>query len=222
MQITMKLDTREFDKTMKEYVKWTTRQPAEIVNAKLYFIALNAMNETKTTNAQIIRSSLNSPSRKYPNRSIGEILTYIQLRKKGKFPRKSATLTQKVEKFIKRRVGHIQFLRSGWIPAMKKLNYWNKRGDITFVRKNAPKMPKGIKQFGVNKGDVVPARQNSIRAVGTIYNFIGEGKQDSKTVHGLLVDGLQKAINREVREMKNHINQKFEAKHSEMKRKGQI
>ena len=222
MSVTVTADTREFDRTMKEYIQWSRRQPAEIVNAKLYFIALQAMNETKAATKQKVRSSLQEASRKYPQKTIGEILTYIQMRKKGKFPRKSANLASQVEKFIKRRESHVQFLRSGWIPAMKKLNFWNRRGDITFVKSKAPKQPKGVKQFGVEKGSVLPARQNDVRAKGTIFNFIGEGKQASPTVQGILADGLQKGVTAEIASMKNYIKDKIEKKHNEMKRKGQV
>lgn len=222
MSVTVTADTSQFDKTMKEYIQWSRRQPSEIVNAKLYFIALQSMNTTKAATKQQVRGSLQQPSRKYPNRTLGEILTYIQLRQKGKFPRKSATLATKVEKFIKRRENHIQFLRSGWIPAMKKLNFWNKRGDITFVKSKAPKQPKGIKQFGIDKGDVDPARENMLKARGTIFNFIGEGKQASPTVQGILADGLQKGVAAEVTSMKSYIKDKFEKKHKEMIRKGQV
>lgn len=222
MSVSVKADTREFDRTMKEYIQWSRRQPAEIVNAKLYFIALQAMNQTKAATKQTVRSSLQESSRKYPKKTIGEILTYIQLRKKNKFPRKSAGMAAQVEKFIKRRESHVQFLRSGWIPAMRKLNFWNKKGDITFVKSRAPKMPQGIKQFGIEKGSVLPARQNDVRAKGTIFNFIGKGPQASPTVQGILEDGLQKGVAAEIASMKSYIKDKVEKKHNEMKRKGQV
>jgi hypothetical protein len=222
MSITVKADTSEFEKTMKEYIQWSKRQPAEIVNAKLYFIALHAYNETKAATKQQVRGSLQQPSRKYPNRTLGEILTYIQLRKKGKFPRKAASLATKVEKFIKRREGHIRFLRSGWAPAMKKLDFWNRRGDISFVKRNAPKKKEIAKQYGVEKGDVTPARADSLKASGTIFNFIGEGPQASSTVQGVLLDGLQKGVDIEIASMKKHVKEKFDKKHAEMIRKGKV
>ena len=219
--ITCRANTSEFSKTMDEYLKWSKKQPQEIVNAKLYFITLQSMRETKTATKPQIRSSLNEKSKKYSNRTVGEILTYIYLRSKNRFPRKAATLAARVEKFIKRRESHIQFLRSGWIPAMKKLNFWNRRGDISFVKSKAPKPPDGIKQFGVEKGDVIPARQ-VLNARGTIFNYIGRGKQASKTVRAILQKGLDAGVRQEIRSMREYIKDKFDRQHNIMKRKGQI
>lgn len=220
MNFNVRVDMKKFNDVFADYMIFSKKQPAEIVNAKLYFIALNAMNLTKKADANAIRSKLSEPSRVNPKMSIGQVLAYADLRKRGKFPKKSKGLATKVEKFIKRRIGHIQFLRSGWIPAMKKLDFWNKRGDIKFVKRFAPKKPEGIKTFGKEKGNARQARINESRVRGYIENWVGEGKQQSKTVHKIISDGLQRGVIREINEMRKYIERKFNEKHDLIKRKG--
>lgn len=220
MDFKVEVDMKRFDDVFKDYMYFSKKQPAEIVNAKLYFIALESMNLTKKADGNAIRSQLSKPSHKNPKLTLGQILAYADLKKRGKMPKKSRTLAGKVEKFIKRRIHNIQFLRSGWIPAMKKLDFWNKRGDIRFVKRYAPKKPEGIKTYGKEKGSANPAALNESRVRGWIENWIGQGKQASKTVTNILRDGLQKGVNKEIASMRIYIEKKFNTKHDEMKRKG--
>ena len=125
----------------------------------------------------------------------------------------SSPNTAKVEKFIKRRASHVNFLRSGWLPAIKKLDFWNRKGDINFVKKFAPKKPVGIKQLGKDKGNVIPAIVNDNgRATGLISNSVGQGKQDSSTVHPILQAGLKEAIALEIKSMRIYVERKFKEK----------
>lgn len=213
------VDMRQFDRVFADYLLYTKKQPAEIVNSKLYFIALQAMNLTKKAEAGDIRSALSVPSKVNPAMNLGMVLTFADAKRRGK-PIKANTMAARVEKFIKRRTQHIQFLRSGWIPALKLLDFWNKRGDIRFTRRFAPRQPQGVKAYGMVKGSARNARLNESRVRGWIENQIGQGKQASKTVKTILRDGLQKGIYKEIASMRQYIERKYNQKHDDMKRKG--
>lgn len=222
-EFSSKVDTSGFDSVFDDYLKWSKKQPAEIVNAKLYFIALNAMQTTKKADAGQIKAQLNAPSQKYPNKTLGEVLTLMDLRKRGKMPKRGKTLAKNmaayVEKFENKRVSRINFLRSGWLPAIKKLDFWNRKGDITFTRKFAPKRNLEVKQYGKDKGNVMPARLEGETVKGTISNDVGRGKQATRTVHDILQHGLDRAVLREINSMRIYIEKKFQAQHDKMRRK---
>lgn len=204
---------------------------SEIINQKLYFIALRAMSSTKTTTKAQIAAELNQPSNKYPDKTLGEILVLKDLRKRGKMPKRSKTLAknmaQYVQRLINKRASHTQFLRSGWIPAVRKLDNWNRKADtnsITFSKRFAPKKPPGIRQFGVDKGNVKPAPINSYRSdcKGTIFNFVGQGKQKGSKTQAILQAGLDAAVAFEVRSMKQYMERKFAEEHRRRQAKGQL
>lgn len=202
---------KEFDKIFSEYQKWNKRQGADIVNAKLYFIALNAMQTTKTADKTKIATELMAPAQKYPTVPLAAILVNKQLTAKNKKGLNGLKMTEAIKRYIKKSISRTQFLRSGWIPAIKKLDYWNKQGDISFVKRFSPKKPVGIKQYGKDKGTVVPARPVP-RCSGTIINLVGQGKQSSPTVDKILNDGLVKAVKIEMASMLRYINRKYEEK----------
>jgi len=211
-------NTQEFLKTFDSYLDWNKRAVSDIVNQKLYFVALQAMNFTKKADAAQIKSELMAPSKKYPEKSLGELLVLMQMRRKGKMPKRTKTLNKNMSKYVQRlinaRVNHIQFLRSGWLPAVKKLDYWNRKTDtnsISFSRRFAPKKPQGIKQFGRDKGDVKPAILGAWgpNCRGTIMNYAAsEGKQVDDTAAPILRAGLKLAVDAEMRSMRNYIERK--------------
>ena len=129
---------KEFDKIFSEYQKWNKRQGADIVNAKLYFIALNAMQTTKTADKTKIATELMAPAQKYPTVPLAAILVNKQLTAKNKKGLNGLKMTEAIKRYIKKSISRTQFLRSGWIPAIKKLDYWNKQGDISFVKRFSP------------------------------------------------------------------------------------
>jgi hypothetical protein len=213
----MTCDKRAFDKTFQEYMKWTKKQPAEIINSKLYFITLNAINYTKKARPGDITNELNSASQIDPRKTLGEVLVIRDLKRRGKMYKKTSTLMKnigsKVEKMIARRVRNIGFLATGWFPAIKKLDFWNRRGDLTFTKRFAPKKPIGIKKFGKDKGDVVPAREFQSVARGTIFNYIGnEAGKDGKIsqhIKPILQQGLDFGVRQEILSMRKYIELKY-------------
>jgi hypothetical protein len=211
--MTTKIDgEKEFKKSLNEYLKWNKRQCADIINAKLYFIGLNAMTTTKTADKSTISMQLMAPSKTNPEAPLAAILVNKQLVSKGKKGVYGQKLVLAIDKFVKKAISKTQFLRSGYITAIKKLDFWNRQGDISFVKRFAPKKPSGVKQYGSDKGDVLAARPNNKRSYGWIWNKIGKGKQASPTVDKILNDGLGKAVRIELSSMNRYIDRKMEEK----------
>lgn len=229
--MTISSNVKEWQATFEEYVKWNKRSFAEIINQKLYFVALRAMQETKTTDKGKIALDMNQPSKKYKDTTLGEILVLKNLMTGGKMPKKTATLAKNMANYVQRltnkRASHVQFLRSGWLPAVKKLDYWNRKSDtnsISFSKRFAPKKPAGVKQFGMDKGNVKPALLNSVgpQCRGTIFNFVGEGRQKTTTVSPILQAGLDKAVKAEVDSMRIYMLRKWQEQHQRMANQGQL
>jgi hypothetical protein len=216
---------KEFNKTFNEYIKFTKRQPAEIVNGKLYFIALQAMRATKTADKLVIEQKLTAPSRNYPDVSLAAVLVNLNQRKKNKKGLFGQQMVEAVQKLIKKQQSRTQFLRSGWIQALKVLDYWNRKNadNLKFVKRFAPKRPDGVRQYGKPKGSCIYARPDRIRTYGVITNTVGTGRQATPTVRPILLKGLKAGIIMEMRSMKQYIeNVKFKEAFKKIKSGGHI
>jgi hypothetical protein len=99
------------------------------------------------------------------------------------------------------------------------LDFWNKRGDIQFIKRFAPKKPDGVKEYGKTKGNIIPARLDMTRVKGTIFNLIGQGKQDTKRVHKLLQDGLDAGVRKEIASMMIYVERKINEYHARLETK---
>lgn len=221
-----KVDTTGFDLAFKEYLRWNRRQPAQLVNTKLYFVAAQAIKNTKSIQPGTIKAELDKvgTKTKRPNTArytIGELLAFNRLRKKnGKISRSKKfnlreRLDKEVQKIVNRRKSHIGFIKTGWKAAMAKLDFWNKKdaADYAFSKRFAPKdalqAAKGVKIVGNKpKGDIRPAKLEQLTVRGTIFSLVGEGKQATPTIRRLLLDGLNKGIIAEINSMRTYISRK--------------
>lgn len=203
------LDTRQFDKTLKEYMQFTKRSVAEVANAKCWFIARNATNTTKAVDRSKIDAELDAPSRINPEAPLAAILVNKQLRGKGMKGVSGSQMQAAIKKLKAARKRSINFLRSGWLPAVRILEYHLKKGDIQFSKRYAPKLNRQTKQFGREKGAAIYARPERERTFAEIENAVYGGKKPSPRVHDLIVEGLQKAITQEVASMKTYIERKL-------------
>ena len=206
----------QFHKVLREYQKWNKRQPMEIATAKAYFISLNAMNTTKKADMTQIEAELRGNSKEYTSTPLAAILINKQLGKKNKKGLTGQKMKEAVEKYIRKATSKIQAVRSGWIAAMKTLNYWQKRGDVSFSKKYAPKKPQGVREIGQPKGYAHVNNAQGFCSV-TIANQFGKGKQASKTVQGIEQKGLDKAVRMETNSMLIYIQKKYEQQFNKMK-----
>lgn len=224
-QLKGKVDRTNFDTVFKEYQKWSKRQPAETVNAKLYFIARQAVNLTRKASAQAIRASMSAPAKYYKGLTTAEALALIQHRKTKKgLPKKRETLKRLLSIWAARVLGNkinrIGFLASGWLPAIRGLDRMNKKGDIAFVRRFAPKISAKVKQYGKEKGGV-KAAQLAIIARGEIWNDVGNSAaQASPNVKRFKEEGLRNSVQAEIHSMAEYIQRKWREQFDRMRAKG--
>jgi hypothetical protein len=207
---------KEMSRVLTEYAKWNKRQMREIGVAKAYFISLGATNTTKKANPETIEQKLKASSTKYSGVPLDAILVNYELGKKGKKGLTGARMVAAIQKFDKKEASKVKAVSSAWLPAIKALDFWNKKGDVTFTKKFAPKKAQGLRQFGKEKGYATIINQTG-KCIVTIANMFGQGKQNSRTVQGVLEDGLMKAVKKEIASMISYINRKYAEKFQKMK-----
>lgn len=226
----IKVDTRAFDKAFAEYMKFSKRDISEIVNTKAYYICRNAVLLTDTVDKNKIESELRASSDKFPGVPLAAILS-AKAQKRERFSKKTgkrlknkaglygARMAAAVEKLVRVRKSRSNFLRSGWIPAIKELE--------RFVpTKGGPSYPK-VKIHGVPKGGGKGAPKDGVwKAVASIWNSVTGGtnmhnlakSNDPAKVQAILEKGLQKAIAKEVASMKAYVEKKLQARANKFNR----
>lgn len=200
--VEIKIDTSKFDKALQEYMKYSSRSFVDAVNTHAYFIARNACSTTHAAEASKIKSDLEAMSKSYPNAPLAAILINRDLKKKGKKGLYGEKMKNAIEKFIRIRQSHRNFLRAGWLPAVKLL--------ASFVpnKKGGSKIPANTDKNGRDFGGAIPAQKSSLfsNPIAKIWNTTAG---DPKSI-GYVEEGLQKAMDMEVESMKGYIYRKQE------------
>ncbi len=200
--VTVKVNTANFDRAMNEYMKYTKRSLAESVNQHAYYASRNAASVTKAATKEEIETGLNKASNKYPNAPLVAILVNTQRGKEGKKGLTGEAMKSAIERFIRKRVNSRNFLRAGWIPAIKLL--------AKFVqKKNGTKIPSNTDKKGRNFGGASPAKNTTWTPIATVWNS-AVGKDASPKAIRYLEEGAQKAIDMEVESMRKYIERKQE------------
>lgn len=197
------VDTTQFDRKWKEYLKYSKRALTESVNQKAYFIARNAVNVTKAVSKEEIRKDLEAASKKFPGVPIAAIMVNVTNKKKGKKGLRGAAMRTAVEKFIRIRQSHRNFLRSGWLPAVKEL-------EKVVPKKTGKKIPGAITRSGRKLYGGSKAAMQSMKPSATIWNSIWS-KTNKGTVDKHLIKGAQDALDLETKSMEAYILKKLEA-----------
>ena len=194
-----KLDTREFNETLRNYSNYSRRSFPEIVNTKAFFIARRAVVETIKADTGKIRR--NFADRK-GQEIIGKIINYRRGKRgeKGLYGEAMAE-AQALVKAI--RLRSVAFVKSGWIPAIKRLEKFvkSKRGAARSEEGDGIGRPKVI---GTPKGNALEAKENSFNCFAIIRNM-ASSKHAHRDVEPMARKGLQKAIEYESLSMKVYI-----------------
>ena len=203
----VKVDMKEFNAALNEYMQFAKKAPSEILNAKCYYIARQCTFTTKAADKNEIRSELNAPSRTNSDVSLAVILTQKKAIEKNGSGYSGNALKKAVKRFISARIRSVNFLRSGWLPAIRILDNALKRGDITFAKRYSPRQNNAVKQYGADKGSATWARINMPRTFAEIENKVDA--DGSSKAHEYMNIGLQMAVNREVQSMRQYIDRKY-------------
>ena len=156
MAARMKIDTRDFDKTLVRYANASKKELADILNTKAYFIAVTAQKLTPKASKIPIKQFAKNWQKSAPT----IIKTYGLKRPFDK--------AEAIKKFIKYRNRTIAYLKVGWSMAIRVL------GRFT----NLPRRTDKARLVGRPKGGVKVALKGKWNPSVVLFNGTGyDGKQ---------------------------------------------
>jgi len=210
--INLKIDDREFQQTLREYVMVSKRTIPEIVNTKAYYIVRRAIYETPKADKMVIGKSLAGLIYAYKDtkggarRMLKTVTRYGRWNQATQVPLAALLVNWKrgqmgkaglygqnmaaaVKGFIASRQRSVAFIRSGWLPALRIL--------APFVKNKAGAAPldSETKQYGRARGRATPASEG-FHVSATIVNAIGEGAKDADAKAAALDKYAQPALQR--------------------------
>jgi hypothetical protein len=199
----------EFQRVLNEKMKYEKRQPFEVGVSAAYFADLDIMRSTKKVPKEEIESNLMGASESFPSVALGAILINWELGKKNKKGLTGEKMAAKLEKSIKYHQNRAGAVPSGWIGGLKQLDFWNKKGDVDFTKRFAPKKPESVKQYGKPKGYALLSNRGAYCEI-TVGNEFGKGKQDSATVDDVEQRGMDRGLAVATTKTISYINRKIE------------
>jgi hypothetical protein len=204
--IAAKIDKRAFDLIFNDYLKFSKREISDSLNAKNYYIACNAANDTVKTTPQQIEADLRKGSNKYPEVPRAAIIINVKKGKKGKKGLTGHKMAEAVERYIRAKKRTASFISSGWKWAAMALKSvvrqkagYKVRGDVKIYR-----TPKG----GGKPASIVDSNTKNMLMVSSIWTNIREGHMNARLAK-IMNEGLQKGLDRESYSMLQYIEQKL-------------
>jgi len=166
--MSVRINSAAFTQQLRRYAKVNRRSFKDIVNAKALDMAYQALKHTDAANASAIEYKLGAIGNKVSkSRKTGQLRKGKRILKADSFAarivnsrRKKAgqpmiwgkELEKAAQKLINMRVRAVKFLKSGWMPAIKKLSY-------SVERRDRRPWPKGLsKGKAATKGWGRPAK----------------------------------------------------------------
>ncbi len=211
--VSFKVNTAEFQRTLRRYREFSKRDLATIVNTKALFIARRALRETPKADkakiakelGRIIKTGKNAGKLRLAKGSQHDApLAALIINKRlgtGRGLRGEA-MAKTIRSFIASRMRSIAFLKSGWIPAIKALSpFAELRG--------APRQGPAPVQYGRPKGSGTPARGSTWNPKAIIENAAGDNKENRGALITYGGPALQAAVDAETASMKEYIGRKL-------------
>jgi hypothetical protein len=221
----MDFDMTDFNRTMKKYLSVNRRENAELINKKASQFTAVAVNRTGTAGVsksgaktvaqgrrniiRELRQPRNDGNDKGHRRwkNLGEaIIQQALFKRRGKYY-SDAALQVEFKELIRFRTQKVGFLKSGWFPALQKLNrqavrnkYVSKDFIDRFVAQERRKaVMSGVYAQGKDKGSATVA--TAFRPVATITNSVHVGQK-------YIVDAARSALEYVRRDMLQYIAKK--------------
>lgn len=226
--VTFTLDTSSFDSVLQQYSYASKKSMPEIVNKKAFFIARRSVIETPAVTKETLAASLGTVTRRKVK---GKIKTKVRLVRAGsqlsdadlaevplaalivnaRLGRKGlpglfgAAMAEAVAKLISARNKSRAFLKSGWLPAIKKLEL------VLPDKAGAPRAPgREVQQIGIEKGSAKPASEFEGWKAAAIITNAADAKHDKQ---GSLIKyggpALQRAFDFERASMIQYMEKKL-------------
>ena len=183
MSASFTIDARKFDTVLRDYQRVSRKDWKDICNSKAIDVAFRALKETPKAKAAAIKAVAKQPWwPKLISKRMG----------KGHTREEAAEYSRKV---IASRLRSVTFLKSGWLPAVRRL--WVVARDKFFAG-NAG----GARQYGQAKGSVTPAVAGDNPAAIIVNSAAGIDKMG--------VGALQRAVDGAAADMADYIARKME------------
>jgi hypothetical protein len=241
VDIDISVDTSRIRALLPEYLNWSSRSFTEAVNEKAFFISRRAVWETHKASAQDIKSvfgqatmltmrkrkvkgrlgyrqsknlsSFRGEARDYKAPLLAVIINARRGEGRGLY---GPAMTQEMNKVFNARMASIGFIRSGFVPAIKKLEPFSK------YKRSAPPEDPSTRVIGKPKGGAEPAIKSEIstgkfpdKIEAKIWTSIGDegprGASIRKAINEHARKGLEAAVEFERQSMEKYILDKMDA-----------
>ena len=186
--MSVSIATTEFNRTLRTYMEQSKRASADVINRKAYFTALSAIKKTAKADKAKINQFFKNPKRWAP----------VVIKAFNLSSNDPKVLKQYAKKLKSMRIRSIAYLRSGWLPAIKKF------GKPARQKKNV----RGVRQHGRAKGDAKPARRG-VKVSASMTNRTGHQKGQITAAKRYAEPALKRAIRDEQRSMIRHMEKKM-------------
>ena len=187
MAARMKIDTRDFDKTLVRYANASKKELADILNTKAYFIASGALKLTPKASKIPIKQFAKNWEESAPT-----IIKTYKLREP--FDKDAA-----IKRFIKYRNRTINYLKVGWVMAIRVL------GRFT----NLPRRVDKARLVGRPKGAVKVALKGRWNPSVVMFNGTGYSKKQAVALERYGRPALSKAFFAEMISMMSYMKNKL-------------
>jgi hypothetical protein len=224
----IRLNSAEFDRTLRQYMAGTKRAIPEVLNQKAYSISNAATKMTYKANAQTIkgqvgavgtRLKINKTGKRKGKFSKGGVIHAGQ--EEGKAPRLAliinasrgrrglpglhgADMKAAMKKVLNSRLRAIGFIRAGWLSAVavfaKRIGKPVKQSTKAMAQRTAAMM-----------GGGKPA-EPGVKSVATFWNSASANPQNtsSNNVQKYAKEGLAAAMHQEMARMKAHMEKRLQ------------
>jgi hypothetical protein len=168
VRATVTTNAAQLSKLLVEYAKLARKDNKEVANKTALDVVFQALKETKKASTAAIKALEQQPwwPKYVSKRIMGKGVTFrkksakIHIQGKGFSEADAKEVSRKI---IAARLRSVAFLKSGWIPAIKRL--W----PIVKDKPRANRNEGGARQYGQEKGSARPARDGAI-CVAEIIN----------------------------------------------------
>ncbi len=110
----IKMDTREWSRTLAQYMEHTKKDLATVINTKALYIDRGAIRETEKADIQKLTEELRD--------GLAEKIIRARYFKEGKKQPSNAEVEEKAKRLIAARRRSVGFLKAGWIPGIQAFN----------------------------------------------------------------------------------------------------
>lgn len=202
--MSLKINSAAFTQQLRRYAKVNKRSFKDIVNAKALDLAFQALKHTDAASATAIEYKLGAVGNKVSkSRKTGALRKGKRILKDDSFAarivnsrRKKAghpliwgkELEKAAQKLINMRVRAVRFLKSGWMPAIKKLSY-------AVDRRDRRPWPKGLsKGKAATKGWGRPAKAELNPEAWVANSATNNSRQAISKIKAGLSRGMSAAV----------------------------